>query len=242
MSIAKRIAAGCVLTPILLIASCAAKMSWDSARYELPGPVLQSSLKPTQKLETPTQVAEALDAYVQPRFEILRDKNFGALRIVYRKHAGIVQLKVETQQEKEAIANINAAHRDYMICLLHCVSMKGYADTSLNPRLQLLYCNQKPVAGAPTYLLGPQQEVAAANKFDMDEIQAQAVEARAKWMAGKEHRTTSGDWTVLMRPVLASKQECLSCHTDAKIGATLGVMVYGVRNSRNPVSAKIGMR
>lgn len=36
-----------------------------------------------------------------------------------------------------------------------------------------------------------------------------------------------------MRPVRASKQECLSCHTNAKLNATLGVMVYAVRTTKN---------
>src|SRR5947209_11706029 len=105
--------AGCLLLPILPIASCAGKIAFDAKMYELPGQVLQSSAMPTQSLDSASQVAEALDAYVQPRFEILRDKNFGAFRIVYRKHAGIVQLKVDTPQEKEQIANVNAAKRDY---------------------------------------------------------------------------------------------------------------------------------
>src|ERR1041384_3453419 len=118
--------AGCCLLPILPFASCAAKMTYDSIRYELPGPILQSSATPTQTLKSPLQVAETLDAYVQPRFEILRDKNFGAFRIVYRKHAGLVQLKVDTPQEKELIANANAAGRDYAISLLHCAPKPGY--------------------------------------------------------------------------------------------------------------------
>ena len=45
-----------------------------------------------------------------------------------------------------------------------------------------------------------------------------------------------------MRPVRAFKQECLSCHTDAKSNATLGVMVYSVRKTRRDDIAKIGLR
>src|SRR4051812_7258155 len=99
-----RVAAGCALLPVLLIGSCSAKMYVDQRMYVLPGEVLKSSTAPTRSLRTAMDVAEALDAYVQPRFEILRDKNFGAFRIVYRKHAGIVQLKVDSPQEHELIA------------------------------------------------------------------------------------------------------------------------------------------
>jgi hypothetical protein len=237
----KKVCAGCILLPILLFASCAAKMNYDHARYELPGRVLQSSAQPTRALGTPMQVAEALDAYVQPRFEILRDKNFGALRIVFRKHAGIVQLKVDTSQEKEAIANVNGAHRDYAIGLLHCAPIPDRSGT-VTPKLQLLYFNQKALAGAATYEMGGGREIAAKNELDLEGFQEEAVKALPRLMAGKEHRTGDDTWTVLMRPVRASTQECLSCHTNAQAGATLGVMVYAVRKTLNTAPAKIGMR
>jgi hypothetical protein len=242
MSTVKRACGGCVLLPILLIASCAGKMSFDDARYKLPGAVLQSSLRPTRALASPMQVAAALDAYVQPRFEILRDKNFGAFRIVYRKHAGIVQLKVDTPQEQEAIANVNNAHRDYIIGLLHCAPIPESSRSVVTPKLQLLYFNQKPLVDASTYYQGPGRQVAADNQFDLEAVQAQAVEAIRQLRAGKEQRAGDDSWAVLMRPVRASTQECLNCHTEAKPGATLGVMVYAVRKSRNDATAKIGMR
>ena len=71
MSMFKKIAAGCVLLPVALIASCFGKMYIDQKMYVLPGKVLASDTQPTQKLTSAMQVAEALDSYVQPRFEIL---------------------------------------------------------------------------------------------------------------------------------------------------------------------------
>src|SRR5205823_686887 len=124
------------------------KMYVDWRMYELPGQVLKSSAKPTLELASGMRVAQELDDYVQPRFNILRDKNFGAMRIVYRKHAGIVQLKVDTAREQEQIANVNAANRDYAICLFHCAQKPGRGNFyAQNPKLELLYFNQKPVAG-----------------------------------------------------------------------------------------------
>src|SRR5260221_11832909 len=98
----------------------------DWRMCELPGQVLKSPSKATLEFGSAMRVAQELDDYVQPRFNILRDKNFGAFRIVYRKHAGIEQLKVDTPREQEQIANVNAANRDYAICLLHCAQKPGH--------------------------------------------------------------------------------------------------------------------
>ena len=37
-----------------------------------------------------------------------------------------------------------------------------------------------------------------------------------------------GNWRLVLRPVLASRDSCLGCHAGAKRGDTLGVMVYAV--------------
>ena len=202
-----------------------------------------SSAKPTRLLVTAIHVAEELDCYVQPRFEILRDKNFGAFRIVYRKHAGIVQLKVDSPKEKGLIANVNAAHLDYAICLLHCAPRPGYSVYHGSPRLQLRYFNQQRIAN-DWDLDNPEDSKEAANKnrLDMESAWQKSVTALPELMAGREYRTGDANWEILMRPVRASKQECLSCHTNAKPGATLGVMTYFVRKSRRPDLAQVGLR
>ncbi len=222
----------------MLISSCCGKMYYDAWRYELPGQVLASPAAPTEKLKTPMQVAEALDAYVQPRFEILRDRNFGAMRIVYREHAGIVQLKVESPEEKRQIANVNAAHRDYAISLLRCARVPGREDYTPKPRLHMLYYNQEPVESAMFQHSPTPINFDRMNGFDQDTIEKKAIKALPVLMTGREQRTHDGEWNVLMRPVRAFKPECLSCHTTEKPGATLGVMVYAVRDTRRDEVAK----
>ena len=241
MSIAKKLFAGCILIPILLFASCAGKIYLDNRMYELPGEILKSPESPTHSLTSSLQIAEALDTYVQPRFEILRDKNFGAMRIVYRKHAGIVQLKVDTPQEKELIANVNAAKRDYAISLLHCAPAPGYEDSK--PRLELLYFNQeKIVSDGDHFSHESSKRVANKNGFDFEEAEKKAIAVLPKLMEGKQQHIEDASWDILMRPVLASNQDCLSCHKNAKPGATLGVMLYAVRKTKNDDPKKIGLR
>lgn len=233
-----RVLLGCLLTPVVLIASCIGRVQFDAWMYQLPGEVLKSPEPPTKTLDSSFAVAEALDSYVQPRFEILRDKNFGALRIVYRKHAGIVQLKVDTPEEKAIIANVNATGRDYAICLLHCAPRPSYSGTTSSryvqsPKLQMLYLNQQPIASDADYASGfsyvNPKEAARKKSFDLQATQEKAVDALPKLRKGQEYRTEDANWDVLMRPVTAFDKACLNCHTDAQSGATLGVMVYAVR-------------
>ena len=228
MSTLKRIVGGCFLLPVLLVGSCVGKMRYDERHYELPGEVMKSSMMPTRILGSPMQVAETLDRYVQPRFEILRDKNFGAFRIVYRQHAGIVQLKVDTEEEKILIANVNATKRDYAVALLHCAARPNH-NAPKSPSLQMLYFNQKPIAGSPDWPRTPNDEKATEILPEWETLSKKSIAALPKLMVGKEQRTETPKWSVLMRPVLATKAECLSCHTNAKVGDTLGVMVYTVR-------------
>ncbi len=243
MSIFKKVVAGCVLLPVALIASCFGKMYIDKKMYELPGKVLVSDTQPTQKLTSAMQVAEALDSYVQPRFEILRDATFGQFRLVTRKHAGIVQLKVDSLKEHQLIANINATKNDYVVNLLHCAAIPRYSTLNVEPKLQMLYFNQEPLA--PSTFMGSRRtspEVAEEHHFALASIEKKAKTALPTLMKGKEYRTQEAEWSVLMRPVVASKQECLSCHDSKKIGDTLGVMIYAVRAPKGDILKKISLR
>jgi hypothetical protein len=231
MSRARAAFLGCLVIPVLTVSSCAGKMYLDRRLYELPGPVLASNASPTQRLASALDVARTLDTYIQPRFEILRDKDFGAFRITYRKHAGVVQLKVDTPRERELIANANAARRDYAICLLRCAPIPGRGLGE--PRLRLLYFNQNQIASENEYYSMPRDRLEAAGTqgFRLEAVEHQALEALDALRAGKEQEAQAGDWEVLMRPVLATKQACLGCHREAAPGATLGAMVYAVRRT-----------
>ncbi|HLK57662.1 MAG TPA: hypothetical protein VKU00_13940 [Chthonomonadaceae bacterium] len=81
-------------------------------------------------------------------------------------------------------------------------------------------------------------EFAELKQFDLQAEEQKAITALPQLMAGKEYRTEDKSWDILMRPVLASKQACLSCHTNVQPGATLGVIVYAVRKVKHSASGK----
>ncbi len=149
---------------------------------------MKSSSKPTQKLVTAMQVAETLDAYVQPRFEILRDKNFGAFRIIYPKHAGIGQLKVDTLQEKKLIANINATKRDYAISLLHCSPKPNHPSDFSNSNLELLYLNQRKIVSDMDFYQR-NLDFSVQEQLGWQMLEKIASSALPRLKAGKEYGT-----------------------------------------------------
>ena len=220
---------GCVGIPLLLFGSWFAKSTYNSWRYNLPGEILESSLPPSQILATPFKVAEALDNYVQPRFAILRDTNFGIARIIRRQHAGIAQLKVDSPQEKEIIANVNATKRNYAIGFLNCAPLPHMKTNNKSPRLDLFYMNQTKLVKDMFYVSNENKIIAQQNKIDLETAQEAAIKALHQLRKGHELRFEDKLWVMLLRPVLASSSECLNCHKNAKSGETLGVMFYAVR-------------
>ena len=58
-----------------------------------------------------------------------------------------------------------------------------------------------------------------------DVILFKLTEARA----GKDTAFSEKGWKFVLRPIRAESAACLSCHTDAKKGETLGVLVYMLR-------------
>ena len=47
--------------------------------------------------------------------------------------------------------------------------------------------------------------------------------------SGKEVTFSEKGWKFVLRPIRAESAACLSCHTDAKKGETLGALVYMLR-------------
>lgn len=85
-------------------------------------------------------------------------------------------------------------------------------------------------------------KIVSDNNFDLATTEEKAIAALPQLMAGKQHHTADDAWAILMRPVPASNQERLNCHTNAKLGATLGVMVYAVRKIKTNPPVQVGMR
>lgn len=61
-----------------------------------------------------------------------------------------------------------------------------------------------------------------------DMMKNAAVQASPCLLRGQAVQADRGKWIIWMSPVRAEQETCLSCHTGAKRGDTLGVMAYAV--------------
>jgi hypothetical protein len=195
--------------------------------------------------DTPHRVADCLDALIQPRFQDDRAGVFGVTRVVtpaqlagVEGHYGLALLQPKTLRETVLLHLTNAAHHDYVIAFLHCAHVPGhYANTHIpanadaKPYLRLLATRPSPIAAqsqqtltAPIGFLGPSPLGGA----DFAAISRQSIAALPRLRRGTYQEATVNNWLVVMRPIAAGKASCLGCHTGAKQGDTLGVMVYAV--------------
>lgn len=233
------------------------------------------------------QPARLLDGIAQERFASARMVVFGTSRIAtaatMRRHVN--SIAAETPGEAAILAQVNAAHRDYLVAFLHCAPVPLDAPASRRAQLPglsvVLTASPTPPPANQVSVLQtavPGMRPAPAHPYLTPLVvhsQAAAVSSALKTVAlvqpgapapaglvsagpippqmaavqqgllfqaqgvlptlqrGQEFCKTKGGWTVLFSPVRASGDTCLSCHTSAKRGDTLGVMVYAVSNAVN---------
>ncbi len=179
---------------------------------------------PATSAETPQQVADTLDSIVQPRFRQNAGR-FGVDRIAFAGHDNIYGLSGVTASEKRLFRRVNAAHRPYVIAFLHCAHKPGHD----------LLAKTGPLEEAPTPSL---QTLAAATATDTgsqklwdwsdSHLEKAVLPDLPTLRRGTGMDRDLGNWRLVLRPVLASRDSCLGCHAGAKRGDTLGVMVYAV--------------
>ncbi len=197
----------------------------------------------SHKIKTGIQIADALDSMIQPRFQ----KNagmFGESRIGINGHMNIEDFLSQDPGDKKIVNSIVAGNRVFTTGFFHCVKKPGtrYIPNKDNPESL-----QKPTTkfGKPTYymfeLVGskaytnggdgvPESQAANWDKRHHAEVLKACLADEKYLLKGIKRQRKLSDSTVYMRPILASKAECVGCHAGARLKDTLGVMVYTVRD------------
>ena len=194
--------------------------------------LLALSLHGQPAMGTPRQVAEALDKIVQPRFQDVSAGQFGLTRLipVASGHPAVGfdgGFRTSTPAEAALLAAADAPRRPYIMAFLHCAHVPG-GPGARPPSLQRPFLAH--ITSRAFALPQSPEHVQAGMERDSALIQKTATDALPALRNGRPQEKTAGDWLVVMRPVRASTPTCLSCHSGAKRGDTLGVMVYAVRN------------
>lgn len=236
---------------LLVLLAFAAGCAPLTLALALPGQPAPSSKTGT---DGPHTVARALDAIVQPRFLDDRAGVFGTGRLVspVRGHVGAAAFEMKSPGETRLWEAANRAKIAYVMGFYHCAHVPGrFTDQQPPPdllstgfstsfsgpdpfhpaiysfsRLFTMYPVTNTTVSAAVWEQRGLQERAQDKSF-----QTAALKTLPALMKGKGQETTQGDFLVVMRPVLAAKNSCLSCHVGAKKNDTLGVMVYAVRTT-----------
>ena len=154
--------------------------------------------------------------------------------------------------------DVNAKQTNFVITFFHCAHVPGksldpstlgektqqqeliLSKRALHPSITVLmsYCWQpvvKKVNGSyvpydPAHHNGkPEMLPSGLPDVLLDEmINKTCVQASPRLLRGQSVQANRGKWVIWMSPVRALQETCLSCHTGAKRGDTLGVMAYAV--------------
>ena len=220
------IAAGSV--PLLLA------LTVNRLHSQPPAPVV-----PIPAAVSPKQVADDLDAIIQPRFQDDRAGVFGMSRVVpmIGGHLAVNNFQPVTKAETQLWDQANSAGHPYQVEFLHSPHVLGNLRQRTSSGTPIGWPQSKPYLSllldhplSPPDWNDPKvrQQAIANGEARQSQLLKAATDALPNLMQGKGQEKTVKDYLVVMRPVRASKDSCLTCHGGAKRGDTFGVMVYAV--------------
>lgn len=196
--------------------------------------------------QTPQGVADALDALIQPRFQIDAGV-FGMARIGVPGHDAIVYDNSDKTHFLAKLAAVNHnSKRIATVGFLHCVGKPGKFKPSNGPESPPDI--KKLTMAKPSYSMyyvvsdqvydngssgAPSKEAAAWMRKNGAAVEAACLQALASLKQGKRQTAPVGEMLVVMSPVRALHDSCIGCHRGAKRGDTLGAMVYTVGTATN---------
>jgi hypothetical protein len=224
----------------------------------------QDGLKITPVADSPQKVAELLDGFAQSRFQKFGDGSFGVDRIVRVGGHDGVRFRGQTPEETKRLEAVMAANHDFVMMLLRMTHVpatahfdgKGIKD--LPPRVIHAgsAASAKPVESKDLYwqtlrfiddrdyhpgryvrnrsLRVGEKPTPAPFEIGQKEWQEACLAELPRLSKGQKVDKQAGDWLLAMRPIRAEQKACLNCHTQSKVGDTLGVMVYAVNRQSTP--------
>ncbi len=190
---------------------------------------------------------EHLDAYFLPPFQKTMDKfGFGRLRHKSRGHAEALSIVPESlalldSEKKGSIlaAEASGLQLELRVAMFHlrpvpdAYAQNGFADFN-EPNAQILVTAPDPLLKAPPFRETKRMEVFSEQleqiQHEEEKLLNDAVRFKLNEVrSGKGVTFSEKGWKFVLRPIRAESAACLSCHTDAKKGETLGALVYMLR-------------
>ena len=162
-----------------------------------------------------------LNECIQHRF--LDTRAFGINRILPMH--GVIQFRPENAKERSAIEGLQQNGYDVALFLAGRKILDSSEAKTIDPRTGLQ---------GPAYITGP------SGLPKMDFLLPDARAALASFDRSDGSQTQKDGWTVTMRPLRATSETCVQCHTrgtggtnaNIKVGDALGVVVYVYRQTQ----------
>jgi hypothetical protein len=192
--------------------------------------VASATLPPLSQPANTDPIAR-LDECIHQRF--LGARTFGMSRILPNRYHGVVLFQPENAAERQVVADLT--RKGYHVAVF--LAGRHVLDTPSGFRSQARYGVQ-----GPAFVANITAEVALP---DRDALLADSRKAMQSFAAHDEHDSGydvhEADWVVAMRPLRASNETCVMCHTvgpgtlvrdasrQVKLGDALGVAMYVYR-------------
>jgi hypothetical protein len=200
--------------------------------------ILPAAAPPTIKTAEPVEITR-LNERIQIRF--LDRKSFGISRIgIPTYHDNVRWFMPENPTEEAVMQEIKKKGLEVAVFLvgrhalaasLGTIGYGGFPNETVRPQ-------PLTIASASIERAGLQGPVSFTSPSDapLPETGSLLAEGRTALAAigqGAGYDVRKGDWTVAMRPLRASNQGCIECHTSAsytpKPGDALGIVMYVYR-------------
>jgi len=179
-------------------------------------------------------VLRELDECIQQRF--LGFSTFGVSRVLPQAAHGVRQFRPVDAKERETVDRLE--QQGYEVALY--LAGRGILDppaTGVALPIQPAFDLMPGVLGSRREVQGPAFITRLDKPQDLPEAKALLADARAALASFDRHdgsEVQENGWKVRMRPLRATSQACVACHTSGpgganhglKIGDALGVVLY----------------
>ena len=186
----------------------------------------------------PTVLAELNDC-IQHRF--LNTGVFGMARILPLH--GIRQFRPDNETERNVLDLLKQQHYDVALFLAGRQILPP-SNASIGG---IAFIDPRTTVQGPAYIT---PSAANAELLKPADLVEEARVALASFSSGEGYSIQKDGWTVMMRPLRATSQTCVQCHTigtggknaQLKIGDALGVVMYVYRGPKVILESAVNLR
>jgi hypothetical protein len=188
---------------------------------------LSAAAPPTLKTAEPIEISK-LNNCIQTRF-VIRSPFFGMSRIGPAQFHGVGIFQPENPAEVDAV---NELWRKGFEVAVYLVGRQALDERAM--AIPPFFARRSGLQGPATFTLRPDTRLPVADALFSEGRAALASATHEKGWDDQGYTVKKGDWTVTLRPLRASNQTCIQCHTAVdsapKVGDALGVVMYVYRH------------